>query len=628
MGINKHIADNKAYYYIWIDSNIKNKENSDYSRELESKYPNIAFFENIKDALIYFRKIKFSLTFIIVSGSLFPEFICTLKNVENKILTGPKILIFTSETTKTKIEKMDEINDSFYNIGGLVISFEEVLYFLNKNFFGKELNIIRPLKREKTQTGGEFTFQIIRNKNDLAGQLYFRDFLGTPDEEDIIKFDKYLIDNYGDEMKELITQIYKIDCPDSLRNKYWLRAYTLETKFYKDMNSDLMKNNSKIYLPYINLLYSCLANNYINFNISNDLYRGALIDKKEIENLIKIMKKKEVDIPCGTIFSKAFMSFSLDVNVALDFMRKKIPTEKTARALFILKAEPGLDYKNVTNVDLEGISYFEDEKEILLFPYSVYEINDIQKQENFYKIYLNYIGKYKKKVYFKKKSDLFFSFEFNSFMNLIEEASFLNHKNSFCRISLEKNGHSKWASGFCCLVPLPNKKIKIPVLITCNHVLSQDDIKNNKNFQIEYMNKHTSFNFIISKFNKIYCNDFYHITIIEIGKNSDIYQQMKFMDIDEDIFKDLIEMKNIFQNQEEMIPQYKDGTICMSFGCIKIENDFDINYNISTEAGSSGSPIISSKLKVIGYHIGAKKFKNVGGLLKLPIQKFISKYYS
>ena len=265
----------------------------------------------------------------------------------------------------------------------------------------------------------------------------------------------------------------------------------------------------------------------------------------------------------------------------------------------------------------------------MLFPYSVYEINDIQKQENYYKIYLNYIGKYRKKVYFKKKSDLFSLFEFNSFINLIEEASFLNHKNSFCRISLEKNGHSIWATGFCCLIPLPNKKIKIPVLITCNHVLSHNYIKNNKNFQIEYMNKNTSFNFIISKFNKVYCNEFYDITIIEIGKNSDIYQQMKFMDIDEDIFKDLTEMKNIFQNQEEMILQYEHKEIVMSFGCIKIENDFDINYNNSTVDGSSGSPIISTKLKVIGYHRGynVSKHKNVGGLLKLPIQEFI-KFYS
>ena len=294
MGTTKPIADKKVYYYIWIDSNIKNKENSEYSRELKTKYPNIALFKNIKDALIYFSKIKFSLTFMIVSGSLFPEFISSLKNVENKILTAPKILIFTSETTKPKIEKMDEINDSFYDIGGLVISFKEVLSFLNKNFFGKELNFIRCLNREKIQTEGEFTFQIISKEEDLLGPLYLSDCVRDLDKNDIIKIDKYLIDNYGDEMKELISQIYNVDCPDSIRIKYWLRAYTLETKFYHDMNSDLMKNNNTdIYLPYIKLLYSGLSNNCINFNISNDLYRGTLIEKEEIENLIKIMKKKK-----------------------------------------------------------------------------------------------------------------------------------------------------------------------------------------------------------------------------------------------------------------------------------------------------------------------------------------------
>ena len=74
-----------------------------------------------------------------VSVSLFSEFISELKNSLFKISVVPKTLIFTSESTKPKIEKMDIINDSFYNIGGLVLQFEEILPFMNKNCFIKQI---------------------------------------------------------------------------------------------------------------------------------------------------------------------------------------------------------------------------------------------------------------------------------------------------------------------------------------------------------------------------------------------------------------------------------------------------------------------------------------------------------
>ena len=89
------------------------------------------------------------------------------------------------------------------------------------------------MSREPIQTGGDFSFQLIENKNDIIGPVYLSDLIIKPYKEDYIIFDKYLIDNYGDIMNEMITQIYKVDCPISLRIKYWFRAY-------KDLNSDLI----------------------------------------------------------------------------------------------------------------------------------------------------------------------------------------------------------------------------------------------------------------------------------------------------------------------------------------------------------------------------------------------------
>ena len=150
----------ESYDYIWIDSNINNEENSEYSKELRKKYPKIALFTKVEEALNFFKQIKFRITFIIISGSLFPDFISKLKGIIHGISSVPKIIIFTSETTKPKIEKLSIINDSFYNKGGYVLSFEEVQSFLNNNLISQKLNFIWPLRREKTEQMLNFLFNM------------------------------------------------------------------------------------------------------------------------------------------------------------------------------------------------------------------------------------------------------------------------------------------------------------------------------------------------------------------------------------------------------------------------------------------------------------------------------------
>ena len=666
MGINS-IKKNKNYDYIWIDKNINNSENNEYSKLLSKSYSNISFFNNIKDAMKHLEKIKFNLTYIIISGSLFIDYISELKNIENKISTSPRVIIFTSESTKEKIKNMKEINDSFYNIGGLVITFEEVQFFLNKNIFGKELNLIKGLRREKIQTGGDFSFQLIENKSDLIGPVYLSDLIMKPYRLEYEVFDKYLIDNYGDTMNELISQIYKVDCPDSLRIKYWLRAYTLETKFYKDLNSDLMKDQTKLYLPYITLLYYGLTNNFINANISNDLYRGALINKEEIENLINHINKKNSDISYALIYCKSFMSFSLDKNVALDFMQSKNPNEKIIRVLYILKSEPGINYKNATNADLTGISYFEDEREILLFPFSVYEINEVRKKDNYYEIYLNYLGKYKELFQFKNETDLYNSIFKSKFITELELAGLSTPiwlcKKSLCRIESINNFDKTYGSGFCCLIPLADKKMKIPVLITSNHIFKLESLKNEAQILISYDDNKENIIMKISNNSKIYTNMEDDITIFELEKNSNTFGRMIFMEIDEDIFniKDLLlekfykkrayilqYAKHNYSNKETEKSGYitkknleeftKDKNYKIEEGRIIVhenQNEYYIKHNIPTSSGASGGPIISyDKFKVIGVHRGRLKsesssdYNGIGLFLKSGIQEFIKKFYS
>ena len=658
------VKKNKDYYYIWVDSKIKNSENSEYAKNLSKTYANISFFDNIKDAIKYLQKIKFDLTYIIVSGKLFAEFITELKNCEKTISTVPKIIIFTSEKRKAIIQNMNEINDSYLNIGGIAVTFEDVQNFLDTNIFGKELNYIRTLRRDKMQSGGDFSFQLIENKNDLVGPVYLTDLIIKPYKLEYIMFDKYLINNYGDIMNALISQVYNVDCPVSLRIKYWLRAYTLETKFYKDMNSDLMKDKSKIYLPYIKLLYSGLTDNNINVNFSDDLYRGALINKDEIQNLNNhLNNRKTSDIPCGLIYCKSFMSFSIGKSVALDFMYKKNPTEKSTRVLYILKAESGIDYKNVTNADLNDISYFKEEREILLFPFSIYEINAVIKKNNYYEIYLNYLGKYKELFQFKNQTELYNSIFQSKFIKELELAGLSTPiwlaKKSICKIVLNnpKFGEIR-GSAFCCLIPLINKKNKIPALIANNHLLSEENLTIGNKIILEY-DSNNGYAFTIDENTKLYSSREYDITIIEMKNYNDISNQLIFMDIDEDIFNDIDFIKKNFYKKKAYILQYakpsygnehnkkggyiikknieeftKDKEYSIEEGDIIINDERNIMHNIPTSPGAGGGPIIShNKFKVLGLHVGkimksSNEYRGIGNLLKLPIQEFINEFYS
>ncbi len=509
------------------------------------------------------------------------------------------------------------------------------------------------MKQEKIENESNFTFQIVENKEDLIGPIYLSDIIIRPLKSEYKIFDKYLIDNYGKTMECLISQIYNInDCPDSLRIKYWLRAYSLETNFYKDMNSDLDNNNTKNYLTFIKLLYFGLSDNFINTNFSNDLYRGARMKKVELQNLISFLKKKSSNIPAGLLYCKSFMSFSLVKKKALEFMYKKKLKNDEVRILFILAKDSELDNKNSTNADLCDISIYPEEKEILLFPFSNYELYKIENANDHYKIYLNYLGKYKKIFKFENQTKLYNSIFKSKFINEIENAGISKPiwlaKKSLCNIFTNESR----GSGFCFSIPVSDKK-KIPVLMSVNHLLNSNNLKIGQRILIKYDNEEETFSLKIDKETKIFTDIDFDITIIEIKEKLDEINKLIFMEIDEDIFdeKKLNENlndnkayilqyakplsnsnynnenigENEFKAKKHLDDNTKEKNYSIQEGYIEIKEDKIINHNIPTDTGAAGSPILSYKFKVIGYHIGKIMYnkKGFGKFLKLPIQKFL-----
>ena len=101
--------------------------------------------------------------------------------------------------------------------------------------------------------------------------------------------------------------------------------------------------------------------------------------------------------------------------------KKKLKNDEV-RILFILAKDSELDNKNSTNADLCDISIYPEEKEILLFPFSNYELYKIENANDHYKIYLNYLGKYKKIFKFENQTKLYNSIFKSKFINEIENA--------------------------------------------------------------------------------------------------------------------------------------------------------------------------------------------------------------
>jgi hypothetical protein len=103
------------------------------------------------------------------------------------------------------------------------------------------------------------------------------------------------------------------------------------------------------------------------------------------------------------VYSRAFLSFSTSIEKAKTFMHDINGTKKV---LFELKNDRKSEI--ISNADFRKINAL-NENEILFFPFSSFIITDILPVDDYYTIYLNYLGMYEeviKKILKKLKINL------------------------------------------------------------------------------------------------------------------------------------------------------------------------------------------------------------------------------
>ena len=170
-------------------------------------------------------------------------------------------------------------------------------------------------------------------------------------------------------------------------------------------------------------------------------------------------------------------------------------------------------------------------------------------------------------------------------------------ENCICKIHNKKGSKG---TGFFCKIPFQNHLM--PVLVTNNHVLNENEIEKNNDIKCLINNK--VINIKIDDSRKTYTNEKLDVTFIEIKLNKDNINENNIMEIDEnDLKKDkeIIEME--YKQKSIYILHYPKGELSVSYGIINNIIDEKIRHHCNTEEGSSGSPILSLKsFKIIGIH--------------------------
>ena len=401
-------------YFIWIDEE-KFLNNENIIKKLDSFNIRYDIENNFEDGLKKIKQFEFQSIKIIIRDSLYKDFILKFSENLKDYSLIPKILIYSNDK-ESFIKKNYDINymfnNSFYNYYGIQNSFEEV-----KSIILENKKIIKPNNKILLNNDENiFTFEYIDSIEKLYLPMYFQTLIKPSSTDNYNEFTKFLLREYSSnkEIKELINLLIPLDyIPNEILCKYYSKIYTFESDFYKNLNLSLLKNDNEKYLPYIKMMYEGIKLNVFE-SYNKTLYRGSKLKKYEIDQIYDIFREeKKQDLPHGIVFSKCFLSFTKEKDNALEFLEHEKKNQydidnKSDYNLVFFELETDSNFKKElsTHADIENFSDY-DEKEVLFFPFSCFEIKSInENNSNFfdYKIILNYLGKYENKIEEIKKN--------------------------------------------------------------------------------------------------------------------------------------------------------------------------------------------------------------------------------
>ena len=384
---------------IWIDAKVNNNENTKYQTRLKKDYGlNIETYDKAENGINALEKIQFESIFVITSGTIYPEFLGYMKRTFTELRVVPFSIIFTT-STKAFIDKHknDEIgqlyNKTFYNRGGVVDKFSKVINFIEEIYS----NLDSFITNDKYK--GIFTKNykdlIVFEKVGIRLQLpsFYKDIYYNEhiNYNELNNFTKFFLQNFcsNEEVEKLLKPLILFkEVPEEIISKYWARAYTYETPFYSIMNKSLMRKEYKEYEIYIKLLYKGLALDSYRPQFGSTISRGTKLEISEINYLKSIAGTEQI------IYNRSFLSFSLNKEKSIKFESNQERYEEHDSSSFANPPKKGdtksfsvlIQLSNINEEDknkylissaqLYDISRYTKEEEVLIFPFTGFEVTD------------------------------------------------------------------------------------------------------------------------------------------------------------------------------------------------------------------------------------------------------------
>ena len=415
---NKNINNN----VIWLDPNIDIIENSE-KLKLKLDSLNIKIIKNLNEAINHLKKTKFKQIKLILTEEIYPKFVQKYKeNLVNmnfsltvyiyKITEEGKIIFNNNYNSNNDNNNINYINNNdnkeyttyeeiLFEFGGIINDLDELENILK---LGKDILEYEETKKDTFDIPVQLTFEFIDNKTKLLLPLSFKSLIDKAANDNMIEYTNTIFDVYShnSDIRKLLNDIQSFN-NITIENlsKYYAKFYTIESGFYRDINESLRLNDVEKFLTFIRTLYEGVRLKALPLACDNVLYRGTKISKLEIEKINDNIKNKIENLPGLIAFSKPFLSFTKEREVATRFISPNYNNNLT-NVLFVLEKDNDVGYNLSTHCDLENLSYFPGEKEVLFFPFSSFEIKDIKEielgGEEGYEIRLLYLGKYLKDI--------------------------------------------------------------------------------------------------------------------------------------------------------------------------------------------------------------------------------------
>ena len=357
-----------------------------YTRKLMDKYRSFTFF-------------------MIIEAEEVQKICEELYNIKNDFGLNLFLIIYLKEAD-TLINKIPFLNGYFmpfyiaYNENDIIKYINSQKYLSSaSNFLDASTpiaNILNKIKFPKSWNENENNIVDRLSVEDgwelvdfVPKEIFKKNILGKIGDEEMMLIDKLKLDIYNIYKENNIESLFfRTYCKfffyqiipefcyftDNIFIKHFCYAYSLDegkNSFYYIMNKDLRSGDSSKIQKYLDIIANMndIVEKGFAKSFKGEVYRGTKIPKDFIDN--KIVKDK-------VLTNLSFWSSSKSLKIAEKFLKGG-----NKNILFIINTKG----KNI-DIDLEHISKFENEKEVLFLPYSKFLIKSkIKKIFNNKEIY-------------------------------------------------------------------------------------------------------------------------------------------------------------------------------------------------------------------------------------------------